>query len=121
MFPADKRRIFPYHDGRADVFGDPLAIRRAMVRLAQPDDIEQVQKEAAQPLAFANPALDRLVAIVRGAFDLAPFDRATGGGLTEDEVLGVLKAFYDWEAALGEATGGTPSTSPPTDIPPASS
>lgn len=121
MFSKESRKIFRYHDGTSERFGDPLAIRRRYWRAIQGENETELFQQAGGPLDIADEALSRLLPIIRMTFEVEPLDPNTGLGLTEDETLELLKSFFDWEADLGEGFGGKPIGSVPTVGPPESS
>lgn len=112
MFTDEDRQIFPYHDGAKKVFGDPVEIQRRMNAALEGDVNGVVEKsnefredigEDGQPLIvrLVSPqmALDyreKLNAAICSAFRLAPFDPATGQGMTSAMLLKVWNAFTDW-------------------------
>jgi hypothetical protein len=133
----ETRRVFgPYHDGAAQVYGDPLEIYRALQRAlggqfrqvlkdarttgpadAESDTEEQRQRKAdARTVAdgVAFPAIERLLAAVRVAFRMKPFDPATGQGALERDCHQALDDFL-WFLSAEKKNGATsPTSAPPT-------
>ena len=115
MFSEQDRKIFPYHDGEQEVFGDPVEIQRRMnaftkgelnaiidrTREWEVDSEGKPVLEDGKPVR-ANPAevaaenQERLEAAIRHAFQLPAFDRITGQGCTGAMALTVWNAFVEW-------------------------
>lgn len=121
MFDQADRDIYRYHDGSRERFGDPLAIEERLFRGLEDHDAEALdnQLESKEP-AIVYGALAKLLPAARSAFRLAEFDEDTGAGLTREEVLAVLSGFLAWRDEKKEVAGDGPSSSGPTDTPPAS-
>lgn len=117
-----EKKIFPYHNGAEPVFGDPLALES---RLAEQfgelsgivQKVNAIRAKDADPLAVLEgiQARNVLIAGVREAFELVPFDRKTGQGATDDHALGVYRAWTEWTVKKNGNTPEQPNTSPPTD------
>lgn len=105
MFTDDERRIFPYWNGEAAVCGDPLAVRRRLTLALQGGGVNALLQEAngADELAAAA-ATGRLVDAVRQAFEMAPFDPATGRGATEEDCRRALRSFSDFLEKKNQST-----------------
>ncbi len=124
MFDDAEKLIFPYSRGRgADekeetVFADPLAVWNALVKACDGDVYGWM--EAIQPVKQLDPqgkpepesagqttmradAEERLIAAVRLAFDLLPYDRTTGTGATHSHAWAALNAYWSW--TKGEESG----------------
>src|SRR5262245_60989542 len=98
FFSDEDRRVYSYHDGRREVRADPLAVRRRLAQAAN-GDLAGVWKAASAPPKTGEGHLpaetagqlelarlegeERLLGVIRYAFDLPPVDPATGEGVTE--------------------------------------
>lgn len=114
VFNEQLRKVFPYHNGVATVWGDPLAIYRALMREfdGDPQPVldsfgvrgtaptgttpEEVAATHAANEARWTAAAGRLVEFVRRAFQMVPWDAAAGTGATEEDCLNALTAWQDW-------------------------
>jgi hypothetical protein len=126
---SDPERTFRYHDGNAEVHGDPAALRRGLV-LATGGRVNQLLRDyyAAndararglpdEALAAAEVREARAAAVllpaVREVFSLKPFDGGTGRGATDDDCDRVLCEFQNYLAGLKKKPVTSPSTAPPT-------
>lgn len=125
--PGESRRIFRYWNGERAVAADPMVLWRSLVndtaedfhelydvgtRRVDPDD------HAGQREALA--AHRRLVERVRQVFRLPELDD-DGKGVTESEAVGILQAFFVWNAEKKDSGGPSPNGSPPSDGPPPAS
>ena len=116
VFNEQLRKVFPYFNGAAQVWGDPLAIYRALMKEFDGDTTPVLEafrsraqipagtppEEAAAAMAAGEAcwtaAAGRLVEFVRKAFAMVPFDPATGCGATEEDCLAALEAYHAWMA-----------------------
>lgn len=114
MFSDEEKAIFGYHDGQRERYADPLVLRRTLIRACD-GDLDGLWRAAAEPEtregATPDPgaelarqdAQERFNQAVRKAFELLPFDPATGQGCTEAMVLAV---WEKWAGFLrGEGAG----------------
>lgn len=133
-----ERFVFgPYWNGEREVYGDPLEINMALVGHARgqlarlieaskskgPDDAEtdteeerankEVLRDRANAVAF--PALYKMREVARLAFDLVPFDRATGNGATAKDCDRVLTDFFAFLSEQKKSTAASPTAAPPTE------
>lgn len=109
MFTDNERKIFEYYDGSARVFADPKTVSRRLTIAAggEPDSIlaawraePQMEdgKEVPGSRAARLQAEEKLVEIVRQAFEMVPFDKTTGMGATWDHCIDALNGFLEfWE------------------------
>lgn len=141
MFTEAEKRVFKYHDGQAEAFADPLAVRRSLtlatagrfndlLRRYYADTTPAVEGEteehkqaredanAAVELALCGAAAE-LVPAVRQAFVMPPFNSADGTGATEDDVDRVLTEFLDWCDEQKKSTVTTPISALPATSTPA--
>lgn len=112
MYSEQEKKVFQYHDGTAEVFGDPVTIHRRLTAYldGNPNQVIEATQNA-DPLA-AMHANDRLLAAVRVAFEM-PFDKATGEGATEDECFAALDKFTEYLEKKGPNGASTPTCEPP--------
>jgi hypothetical protein len=131
------KNIFPYNDGFEDLFADPLVIQRRLFEATQGQFYTRLMPESqttarspglgpdGKPLpplpeeriaadAVALPASAAVVEAVRYAFELLPWDRKTGEGLTEEQVIDLLDEYHAWCAKKNASTEEPPTCSPPT-------
>lgn len=112
-------RTFRYHDGAAEVHGDPAALRRdlflatagrlnallrdyyagnaARRRGATGDDLTAAELLSCEAAAVLLPS-------VRNVFGLKPLDPATGQGATDDDADAVLCAFLNYLTSVKKKT-----------------
>lgn len=115
--------IFKYHNGKADVFGDPLALESSLIEAVGDltpllEKINKVNLNDPLQRLEGIQARRALIAGVRAAFELVPFDSTTGKGMTDDQALGVYLSWCDWTQKKSGNGPDTPSTSQPTDTTP---
>jgi hypothetical protein len=135
MSASDRRVFGPYHDGRGEAYADPLEAHRLLYqqaggRLGQllddarasgpvdsPDDSEEARalkaRNRAEIDARAFGAALVLLAAARKAFQMAPFDRATGQGATEAGCWEVLDSFLVFLDDEKKSTATSPTSAPP--------
>ncbi len=140
MFDDAEKLIFQYAIGTgADgkpvmVFGDPHEIWNELVKQLDGEFGEAL--DAIQPVHDRGPkgeelpetpgrqvmrarAEERLLAAVRAALGMLPFDRTTGQGATAKQCWSAFDVFMEW-LEKNESTGeDSPAGSQPTDGPPA--
>lgn len=125
LFQDDEKKIFEYQSGAETLYADPLAVSRKILLLTGGDPNRLVEQATAADPATAGPealfaassAADRLLAAVREAFDLPPFDRTTGQGATEGHVLGVWQAFCAFLQKKSPPPASAPTSPVPTESP----
>jgi hypothetical protein len=98
MFTAADKQIFgPYWNGQANVFADPVAVRRRFQAILKGDGNSVLRAFRSDNPAESIPAGERLAAAVCAAFGLGnPFDPATGTGVLEAVWRPCLVQFLDW-------------------------
>ncbi len=119
-----ERKIFKYHDGLQEVYGDPLLIQGeiaicfpdsvtvvATIRNTRTDESDHVR------LMAAWHARRRLCGAVREAFQMAPYDRLTGKGAVDAQCIAVWNLFQEFLLTL-KKNGASPPTSPPSTASP---
>lgn len=99
VFPEGERKVFAYFDGARTVYADPLQVLRRWVLFFDGDPNPTHEAMYSDEPMVRLPAQERVVAGVRAAFDMAPFDPATGAGATDADCLAALRAWEDWLAA----------------------
>ena len=121
----EKDKLFKYNDGESDVYGDPSEIdfqidhldvqgilfpdRLAMLPLK---DDGSIDFDKADPLdiKLAADASHDAESLIRQAFQLKPFDRTTGNGLTYEEVLRLYARYIDWRDSIKKDMPGQPGS-----------
>jgi len=100
IFSERQRKVFPYSNGVAQVWGDPVAIYRKM--LAEFDGdldlILQRSRDKSQPRLWSE-SVERLVEAVRKVFGMVPIDPVTGEGADETDCLAAAVAWREFLAA----------------------
>ncbi len=120
---SDPERTFRYHDGTAEIHGDPAALRNALV-LETRGRVNQLLRdyyarvgEDDAALAKQAAAASVLLPAVRRVFGLKPLDPATGKGCTDDDADQVLCDFQNYLSCVKKKRATSPSTAPPTAPP----
>lgn len=103
----------PYDNGAGQtVHADPFELDLAL-REALQDDPANVQRQTASAdLAISIPAKRKLIAGIRKAFRLAPFDPATGKGATGEHCKAIWAQWAEYRAKKN-GTGESAQTSMP--------
>lgn len=80
------RGLFPYHDGRRLRHADPFTVWRLL------HHHPELNMEAIGPLVDEGrePETSQLIAALAEIFDVLRFDDASGRGMTDWEILGLL-------------------------------
>lgn len=128
MFTKPEREIFQYHDGAAEVWGDPLLIRRRLILECKgrfdtlwddfffspseewPDSTPEnprprwTAEEKAAGILRQAEASEPFLAAVRAAFEMSPFDKATGQGATDADCERAVRAWAAWLADVKKKT-----------------
>lgn len=122
MGEAVNRNVFRYFNGVKDVYGDPLRIRDDLyILLGDPDaafeaawgkdgDKSRDAKFDVESARASKIIMDN----AREAFDMAPFDKDTGQGATDEDVYNAVEALFGYFEKKSENTGGSLSSSPST-------
>ncbi len=100
IFTEQERRVFQYWNGVAQVWGDPVRIYRRVLS-ASDGDINILLERTSPEVQVVTPTLwaesvERLVQVVRDAFEMAPFNPETGTGATETDCLNAIKSWQGW-------------------------
>ncbi len=112
----EEKKIFPYSDGMAEVYGDPLEIDaalRAALEYRWAEVCENAQRMMdgppgpdGRPTRVQRPepvfldACNKLYQAAMRAFQLVPFDRLTGKGCTVAMAMRVYNDFVDFRDGL---------------------
>lgn len=132
-YPENERRSFAYFDGEKQVFADPLAVWRRLLRALDGDfhgawedaQPKKVLGDDGKPLPPSDPRVasatlarlageERLLGAVREALALPAFDPTTGKGATEEDVQVALDAYCDYLEKKRKSTESSPTSSPAT-------
>lgn len=99
------KAVFRYHDGRGEVWADPLAVYRRFVTAlgGNPDPVLEAARapgpgkgETPGDLLRRLDAERQLAEAARQALPMQPFDPATGEGATDSDCLAALYAWLEW-------------------------
>ncbi len=113
LFDEHERKVFSYYDGQEERMGDPLAVYAELVCQCDGDldgAVKASRRQAPEghPEGEALPpespdaylgrmqAQKRLLAGVRVALAMVPFDGKTGKGATDQHVLAAMNRFFGW-------------------------
>ncbi len=97
MYSPEEVRVYgPIFDGRGPAHIDPIKVRRLLTDLLDGDPRKALAAMQGPISELRIDAVDKVLRATIMAFDLVPFDRATGEGLREDEVLDILTTFLGW-------------------------
>lgn len=69
---------------------------------------------SAQQLYFK--AQYNLIPIIRKSFDIKPFDKATGEGMSSDQIIDMYGSYLEWKFDLKKNTDSPPISVVPTDL-----
>lgn len=131
-------KVFQFFDGEKTRYGDPVEIQYDLyLNLLTPDetlddcdlDVPQAQEgqpppdpvEVAAAMHRKFNARKLVMAAVREAFGMVPFDQATGKGATFEHCRTALDVLWECLAKKKPNTDGSVTSSPPTTVTPASS
>jgi hypothetical protein len=113
MFTEQQRRIFgPYHDGEKEVYADPLKVYRRLHYQLEGVPNKTIKDTRSEDLHVRTEARDKLVAAAVYAFDLVPFDAATGKGVLTEDVEKVLADYLEWLEKNGSREAKQRTSSP---------
>ncbi len=113
-----QREVFPYFNGKEDVYGDPMRIHRLMFKLLDGDVNRVIEQSESEDINVSDPAEELLLEAVRGAFDMVPFDSKTGEGATEADCHAALEAFAAFSDEKKTPQENSPTSPGPTGPPP---
>lgn len=113
MFTEQERRIYgPYQDGRGNqVFADPEAVYRHLMAETAGELNAITSQYNESELGMAIVA-ERLASAAIVAFDLKPFDKATGQGTLQDDALNLVGNFLDWRDQKKTPPAASPTFAP---------
>lgn len=120
MFTDQERAIFPYDAGDGSgktVFGDPMLLHRRLAQALEGSPNRWIEQYNSEDMAIALPAAEKLVEAVRWAFEMTPYDKATGRGAMEADVLKVLHDYLDFMDKKKVNAAPLPTSEPLTDSP----
>ena len=96
MHSEADRKIFPYWNGREEVWADPITVQRRLHAACGGDANQVIAQTNAPDALTACTARDSLLAAIRLAFDM-PFDQMTGEMLgNESECFAAYDALTDY-------------------------
>jgi len=113
MFPENERKCFRYYDGRREVYGDPLQVRRKLIlacggdftklwneyffnpgeKWPDSEDDRYTAEEKSAGLLRQALAGETLIPAARLAFGMDPVDPDTGEGGAEEDCDRALVAW----------------------------
>ncbi len=109
-----QREVFPFFDGKEDVFGDPMRIHRLLFKLLDGDPNRVIEQSESEDILVAGPAEELLLEAIREAFEMAPYDRRTGQGATEAHCHAALEAFATFSDEKKTPQENSPTSPEPT-------
>lgn len=109
-------KIFKYHDGEKEVFGDPYAILRELISGCDGDLAGVVDKWKSPNMQLRVPAINQLLAVARKVFGLAPWVAARGEGVLDQQVQDILESFFEFSAQKKTTHEPSPTEQPVTDL-----
>lgn len=118
MFTEQERRVYgPYMDGSggAAVWGDPLKISRLLTQALSGNPNEVIKEMKSEDSVISFAAMSRVVPAAVLAFELVPFDKKTGKGMLDDEVMKVFEGFCQWMSKKKGKEEPTPTGSSASD------
>lgn len=124
MYSDTERRIFGPYDRAGDGsvnYADPLRIHRRLVHSLEGEPDVTLAATRSEVEAVAFEATEKLLRAVVYAFELVPFDPATGKGVTEQDCLALLNHWCDWQSKKNASAASSPTGSAPTASAPAQS
>lgn len=110
-----QRGIFKFNNGFKDIYADPFEIDWALQKASEFEDMKNIDEWLQIPhnedgsipdsvpdsdIKLYKEACHRLVPIIRKAFEIAPFNKETGDGLTGEQVLDVYANYILWSIDL---------------------
>lgn len=127
MYSDEARRVFKYHDGESEVFGDPLALRMEIFiatngnpdELARKVFVKLAPDTPSETLLEAFRAQKQIAEIVQRVFKMKPFNPETGTGATIEHCHMTWRLFANFCAGEKKNTVKQPTESPSTAGPPA--
>jgi hypothetical protein len=121
---VDETNIFgPYWDGHASVYADPIRIHYRLFSDLDGDPNTYFDKMSERGPDQASYR-EKVEKAVRRAFDLTPFDRATGEGLNQAAIIKLLDRYIEYQDEKKVSGSSTPTSplptisTPPSDMKP---
>lgn len=112
VFSDEQRRIFgPYFNGAQNLYADPLRVYRRLCYRLEGDPNKFIRERNSPDAQASLPARDRLLEATAFAFDMVPFDPATGKGALTQDVEKVLRDYLEYMEKKGRRES-KPPTSP---------
>ena len=124
MYSDEEKRVFgSFPDGKGEmVYADPLRVYRHLVHWCDGDlnlVLRNAHYEGERPTPEEEPlvfqATEKLIQAALRSFDLVPFDKTTGTGYTDDDLLRLLNGFLDWLDDSKKKDVTSQPSSPPLD------
>jgi hypothetical protein len=114
MFTPEERRIFgPYANAQGQqVYADPVAAYRRLLLYTEGELGTLLDGYQQGELGQARSA-DMLAQATIKAFELEPFDKATGKGTLQDDALALLSQFLEWRDQKKTPVVNSPTSAPP--------
>jgi hypothetical protein len=109
----ENRDIFLYFDGERERFGDPLRIRRRFYNKLDGNPKAVIEQTKSPVTEDRDEAHEKLNEALVYAFDLQPFDPATGEGVLEEDLRRLFKEFFDFLDAKKKRLETSPTSSQP--------
>lgn len=110
----DRAIYGPFFTGTGAAYGDPIRIRRLLSDLLDGDPKKALENMHSPLTELRVEAVERVLRATVQAFELVPFDKTTGQGLREDEVLARLNDFLSWWSELKKNSATSRISAPPT-------
>jgi hypothetical protein len=108
----------PFEDGCGNRrMADPIRVYRRLQQATAGQLAQLLTLAKSDDPVGSSEAEEKLVAAVVFAFDLAPFDPATGGGTTESMCRALLSDFVGWMDAKKKSRQTSQTSSPSTETP----
>lgn len=111
--PVPPSKVFgPFFNGKDYVFADVVRVHRRLTAALDGEPNTWLEKAEGEDVELASEAKEKIDRAVRLAFDIAPFDTATGDGQTEGEVMATLDLFIDLLGKPAPTPEPSPTSSP---------
>jgi len=114
MFDERERKVFKYHDGEKDVWADPLAMSRKLRALMGGNPEKIVTQYNSDVQMDSDNAAEVFFPAIAEAFQVKRFDRLTGDGFTDEDLLKTWEMFQAWLEAKKKRDANLPTSVMPT-------
>ncbi|OAI39612.1 hypothetical protein AYO40_01220 [Planctomycetaceae bacterium SCGC AG-212-D15] len=114
MFEGKERKVFKYHNGISDVWADPLALNRKIRALMNGDPAKVVANYNSDNQNESDAAAELFFPAIARAFEVAPFDKATGEGFVDEDLLKLWEMFQSWLDEKKKKEESSRTSVPPT-------